>query len=34
MITKFAKAIAIMAILVAAIGWLTCQADHLIRGMK
>ena len=30
MITKFAKAIAIMAILVAAIGWLTCQADHLI----
>ena len=30
MITKFAKAIAIMAILVAAIGWLTYQADHLI----
>ena len=30
MITKFANAIAIMAILVAAIGWLTCQADHLI----
>lgn len=30
MIKKFASAIAIMAILVAAIGWLTCQADHFI----
>ena len=30
MIKKFTKAIAIMAILVAAIGWLTYQADHLI----
>jgi hypothetical protein len=30
MITKFAKAIAIMAILVAVVGWLTCQPDHLI----
>lgn len=30
MTKKFANGIAIMAILVAAIGWLTCQSDHLI----
>lgn len=30
MIKKFASAIAIMAILVAAIGWLTCRSDHFI----